>query len=213
LLGGQSLTSFLKDAPGFQEALDAIGGIVSGSDGDPTLACLVGSLGTGTPNAGISLPTPPATLSAVSSFIGTFSRNFITRFNLSSLFSQAVSATLCSVGALVERVYNLFGGDSNNSSVQRAIGCLPSVQDLEQAGVQFPSIEVQVAFECNLDQLNLLLDIIQALIAEANELVDFSNALKSGFATQLVEARSRQCTSDRGIESLVNGFRLFLGVG
>jgi len=211
---GRALTDFFDQAPGFQEALDAISGIVSGSDSDPTMACLAGPIAaTGAGSFSLGGIAPPATLQAINGFIAGYAQNFQQRFNLTSLFGQALMSVLCQTQSSVLDLIGSFGGETAEGYAQRGIGCLPSVEDLTELGIDFPSLEVQIALECSLEQLNVIMDIIAALISEANEVIDFGNALGSGFTAQVVEARNNMCSADQDLASLVGGVRAYLGIG
>lgn len=203
--GGRALEDFLSES-GFAEAAEAIASIIAASATDPTLSCLGG------PQAALTLPGIPS-FSAVDGFFADFAQGFQTRFNLSQLFGQAVLAVLCStIGAFTDMV-TFFGGEVAGQALKQAISCLPTREELLEAGVEFPSLEAQIAIECSLEKLNILLDIINALIAEANEIVDFGNNLQTGFVTQTVDTRNRMCSAGEGITSLVGGLRAFVGLG
>jgi len=200
---GRSIHSFLTQSD-FAAAADAIAGIIAASATDPTLSCLGGPQAY-LPNVG-GLPN----FRSVDGFFSLFAQGFQTRFNLSQLFATAISSVLCSIiGAFVDMI-SFFGGNVAGAVTKKVIGCLPSVEDL--AGVSFPSLDAQIAIECSLEQLNMILDIINALIAEANEVIDFANNLETGFVTQTVEARNRACSSGEGIASLIGGLRVFVGL-
>lgn len=200
---GHGISNFLSDGP-FGQAIDAVAALISAISSDPTLGCLVGPIGAS--GSGIS------NIPAIDSLLQGLSFPFTVRFDLSSLLAQAVGAVLCSViGALVDLI-GQFGGADAAAFTKRAIGCLPSVEDLSLAGIEFPSLDVQVALECSLDQLQLLQDIIQELIAEANEIIDLINSLDSGFVLRAVEARNNACSSGQDLTSLVAGIAS-LGTG
>jgi hypothetical protein len=203
---GRALLDFLQESD-FANAAEAIAGIIAASATDPTLKCF-GGVAAATPG----FPGAP-TFNAVDGFFADFARGFQQRFDLTQLLGQAIASVLCSIlGALTE-VIAAYGGEFAGAAAQEAMSCIPTQDVLDALGIEWPSIEAQVAIECSLDQMNILLDIINALIAEANEIIDFGNELNTGFVTRTVEARNRACSSGEGIAALVGGLRAFVGLG
>ena len=203
---GRAIKAFLE-ASDFASAAEAIAGIIAASASDPTLACFGG------PSAAApGFPGAP-TFNAVDGFFADFSRGFKQRFDLSQLLGQAIASVLCSVISALTEVIGAFGGDFPGAVAQQAVGCLPTQEQLETLGLTFPSLEAQIAVECSLEQMNILLDIVNALIAEANEIIDFGNELNTGFVTRTVDARNRACSSGEGIAALVGGLRALVGLG
>ncbi len=198
---GRAITTFLTEGP-FADAVDALTSLVMALATDPTLSCLIGPFGSA-PLSGLNgIPQIDVLLQG-------FAFPFQTRFDLSQLLGEAIASVLCTlIGALVKVIGN-YGGADTAAFAQRAIGC---VATLDIPGLEFPSLDVQIALECGLDQLQLLLDIIQELIAEANEVVNFINDIGSGFMARAVEARNNACSSGADLQSLVGGLSV-LGVG
>ena len=165
------------------------------------MACLIGPFG--------SNPFPGlGGIAQVDQFIQGFALAFQIRFDLSQLLGEAIASILCAlIGALVN-VIGQFGGDALAAFAQRAIGCIP----LDIPGLEFPSLDIQIAIECGLEQLQIILDIIQALIAEANEIVDLINNFGAGgFVMRAIEARNNACSSGSDLQSLVGGIASLAG--
>ena len=48
---------------------------------------------------------------------------------------------------------------------------------------------------------------MNAMLAEANEVIDLGNSLEAGFVTRVVDARNRSCSADQDLGSLVGGLK------
>lgn len=200
---GRALTDWLGDQE-FKDANATIGGIVTATDVDPALNCLAGPQGQ-TQVSG-SGQTNLGTIRQVDNLVSAFAPNFQTRFNLSKLFGQAISASLCSVQEAYERAVTSVNGTGDSAAFSKvAIGCLPSVQEVVALNIGWPSVDVQVAFECSLDLLNILTDVTNALIAEANEVLSLGVSFEAGFITRVSEAANRACNSSDSLDNLIAG--------
>lgn len=200
VIAGRAILSFIQEGP-FADALDAIAALLISISTDPTMACLIGPFG--------SNPFPGlGGIAQVNQLIQGFAQAFQNRFDLSQLLGEAIASILCTlIGALVN-VIGQFGGDALAAFAQRAIGCLPA----DIIGLAFPSLDIQIAIECGLEQLQIILDIIQALIAEANEIIDLINNFGAGgFVMRAIEARNNACSSGSDLQSLVGGIASLAG--
>jgi hypothetical protein len=197
---GRAILDFIQNGP-FSDALDAITALIMSIASDPTLACLIGPAG--------SAPFPRLDgIAQVDQFLQGFAFAFQVRFDLSQLLGEAIASVLCTIIGALTNVIGQFGGAANAAFLQRAIGCLP----LNVPGLEFPSLDVQIAIECSLDQLNTILDIIQELIAEANEIIDLINNIGAGgFVMRAIEARNNACSSGADLQSLVGSIAALAG--
>lgn len=187
---GRALDKFLNEGE-FAAARDTVAGLVAAIAADPTLNCLIGPIN----QNGVGLPSIPQVDLALQGFAFPFQ----VRFQLSSIFASMLQSVLC---ALLGELLKLLPGDAA-AFTSRVIGCLPSQEDLALAGFEFPSLDVQVALECGLEQLNILADLLSELIAEANEVIALANFFGAGFVWRQVEARNRMCS---GSESIADVF-------
>lgn len=201
IAAGAALQRFLQDSH-FLDALDAISGFISSLSADPTLGCLIGPL----PPLGFGLPTIPG----LDQLFQGFSFPFGARFSLSALFAQAIQTIIC---ALLDGLLSLINSGTSSSVdpafAQRLIGCLPNLLNLPQ----FPDINLQIVLECNLERLNILADLINELIAEANEIIDFANSLGSGLVYRSAGATNLSCSGNENITDVFGQAIRALGFG
>ncbi len=190
ITAGSSLQQFMEDA-GFQEAMEAIEGIIAAISADPTLSCLIGPINQG---FNFALPNIPQVDLALQGLAFPFAA----RFQLSALFAQAIQTIICAILDGLLKLVGAAGGNVDPAFAQRAIGCIPDLLGLDE--IQFP--EVQLVIECCLDRLQALLDLISELIAEANEIIDFINSIGSGLIFRSAEATNKMCSGDENIATV-----------
>ncbi len=210
---GTVLADWLPD-PDFVAANQTIGGVITASDVDPTLGCLAGPQG----SVEGQVQANQGSIREVNDQVAAFAPSFQRRFGLSKLFGQAVAASLCSVQQAYEDAIGSLNFTANGQKAATfgkvAIGCLPSVDELQALNIEWPSVEaeinVQVAFECSLDKLNILMEVTNALIAEANEVMNLSVGFEAGFISRVSEARNRSCSAGTRLDDLVGSLKTLL---
>ena len=195
--GGLTLKNFLND-PNYQAVVDAVGGLITAISSDPTLGCLIGpqtlpGFGLpGLPNLDIAVADAAAPLSV--------------RFNLTQLFAGALNTIVC---VIVGQLLKLLPGDVAAGS-QRAIGCLPPLDALD--AINLP-IDVEVTLQCGLDRLTIIQDVLNAVIAEANEFISFANGFGQGFIFRNVAAVNKSCAGDQSITNIFDAAANQFGIG
>lgn len=192
----QSLRDFLNDGQ-WADAKEFIGGILNAISSDPTLGCLFGAINAQAPNFGLpSIPMLEGLLAQMSAPINI-------RFNLLGIVMDAIRSVLC---ILLNALLSLIPADLSQAgdAVRHAIGCIPAIEDLTLP------VELDLLLQCDLSKLSVLIDIINQVLAEINEILDFFSLGQGLFRN--VQAINQACSSDENLAGLVRRAGEALGI-
>lgn len=188
------------DSKSYKEFSETLGAILTSIFADPTLSCF---LGPNNANArGLGIPNLPNVEAMLLGFSGSYSL----RFNLLQLFARGLESVICSsLNALLGLLPT-----SDAADIRRAIACLPPLPELNIALPGIP-INFQITIECLIELMRTILGLVQALIAEINEIINFVNGLSSGFISRSAQARNNACSSSQDLLDAVKSAAAALG--
>lgn len=194
---GNGLKSFLNN-PEYLAAKEFIAGAVSAIAADPTLGCLFGAAvaqagGLGLPsfpnlNANFNLIADPMTI----------------RFNLLSTALNGIRTLVCTI---LNELLKLIPGDVRTAALT-VLNCLPPLPDLQ--GLPFFNVELEFVLTCYLTNLTLYSDVLNEVISEVMEFLNFL-ALGDGFFKSM-GAANQSCSSDENFASIFETARSALGI-
>jgi len=194
---GNGLKSFLNN-PEYLAAKEFIAGAVSAIAADPTLGCLFGAAVAQA--GGIGLPSFP-NLNANFNLIAD---PMTVRFNLLSTALNGIRALVCT---LLNELLKLIPGDVRTAALT-VLNCLPPLPDLQ--GLPFFNVELEFVLTCYLTNLTLYSDVLNEVISEVMEFLNFL-ALGDGFFKSM-GAANQSCSSDENFAAIFETARSALGI-
>lgn len=180
---GGTLLRYLRNDD-FAAARDAVAGFVAGVSADPTLFCLFGP-------ANVSLGGVPR-FSGFETALSVMIPKMQARFEILSHFSLGLQALLCTAASSVARLL------PGNDPLLQAVGCIPA--DLPVFSANIP---ISLSLQCSLDRFNVVRDLVDDLLDEVNETLDFLNALSVSIVARSGTGPSNQCSGDESLEQVI----------